>query len=440
MKLNSGVVATTKGQRIVPEELRKELFHKWHGSDTIGHMGANRLYGLMNRHFYWPKMKVDIKKWTRECAACDKLRGPPRKVRLNPQLGVDVLKQWQVDLATMPKSKSGNNQLLALADVGSRFPFAFALKDTDATTLINVITREVMPFIGVPEVVHTDNGQQFASKMWEAVFGSMGVKTRYSPVYSPQGKGIVERLIREIKERTTSRIDSGAFSVDEWDSKLPYVLWGIRSTAHEGGISPSEALMGVRSLLPCEPRAPPRQPGREMRENAARRFEVWRSRLSEMRKQFQSQLDNQATVRAAPTRVEAEVPSFGIGDRVLFTPKVTAEGASLGKTLTGYQGPYVIEEVFDHGVCVCRHEGSGKTSRYHIRSLKKATSGEIYPISRTRWGLEEDKHTTREPGQPESAQRSSKKKATKRAREEGERGRDDGEQQQGKVKKSKKKK
>eukprot|EP00760_Papus_ankaliazontas_P033251 PhM_4_TR6268/c0_g2_i1/m.83063 len=188
MKLNSGVVATTKGQRIVPEELRKELFHKWHGSDTIGHMGANRLYGLMNRHFYWPKMKVDIKKWTRECAACDKLRGPPRKVRLNPQLGVDVLKQWQVDLATMPKSKSGNNQLLALVDVGSRFPFAFALKDTDATTLINVITREVMPFIGVPEVVHTDNGQQFASKMWEAVFGSMGVKTRYSPVYSPQGK------------------------------------------------------------------------------------------------------------------------------------------------------------------------------------------------------------------------------------------------------------
>ena len=57
-------------QIVVPQSYRPEILSMAHETPLAGHLGVNKTYNKMAKHFYWPRMKGDVVKFCRSCHTC----------------------------------------------------------------------------------------------------------------------------------------------------------------------------------------------------------------------------------------------------------------------------------------------------------------------------------------------------------------------------------
>nr|XP_041630864.1 uncharacterized protein LOC121502107 [Drosophila kikkawai] len=75
---------------------------------------------------------------------------------------------------------------------------------------------------GVPEVVHSDNGRQFTSKIFEEAMESFGIRHRRPPIY-PHQSNAAERVNRSVLAAIRGFLESDH---REWDAYLPEIESG----------------------------------------------------------------------------------------------------------------------------------------------------------------------------------------------------------------------
>lgn len=363
---NSNGLLYTFDRIIVPMAMTSELVKQWHTHPTLGHTGANKLNTIMAKYFYWPMMKKTVKQVVRECEVCQRLKGHPAAVPMHPEFAVEPLKILQVDLSGVARSSKGHRSLLVAIDVGSRYPFAFALKNEQAATVAHKLLKHVFPIVGIPEYVHSDNAAIFTGSLWKKVSELLGVRVRTSPAYSPQGKGVVERQIGTIKARIKSVVESEGplKGWEHWHETLPYVVWGLRATPGPVGVPPSETLLGTKAMLPQE--AAVREPlPRRIQPIDKDSQEYIRDRLLYVRKATTARLDNQAIVRAAERNEFLKYPGFVPGQVVLFK-----QNTEVPYPCAPFRGPYKIELRLPNNVFVLRDLETGREFTAHARNLK----------------------------------------------------------------------
>ena len=66
-------------QIIIPRIYRKDILSLAHDSPMAGHLGINKTYSKILNHFYWPKMKQDVKEYLKSCHVCQMV-GKPNQV------------------------------------------------------------------------------------------------------------------------------------------------------------------------------------------------------------------------------------------------------------------------------------------------------------------------------------------------------------------------
>jgi len=66
-------------QMVVPHRLRKPLFDQSHSGPLAAHLGAQRTFLQLRSAYYWPGMKGDVVRWTKECETCAQCKGPPTR-------------------------------------------------------------------------------------------------------------------------------------------------------------------------------------------------------------------------------------------------------------------------------------------------------------------------------------------------------------------------
>ena len=103
---------------------------------------------------------------------------------------------------------------------------------------------------GVPSVIHSDQGSEFESRLFEEVCQLLGIeKTRTTP-YHPQSDGLVERFNRTLQQMLSA---FGNKERDDWDEHLPYVTMAYRATVHESTkFSPNRLMVGRETNLPLD--------------------------------------------------------------------------------------------------------------------------------------------------------------------------------------------
>ena len=73
---------------------------------------------------------------------------------------------------------------------------AFALPDIEAKTVAEALLHGFITRYGVPFQIHSDQGSQFESNLFQELCKVLGIeKTRTTP-YHPQSDGLVERFNR----------------------------------------------------------------------------------------------------------------------------------------------------------------------------------------------------------------------------------------------------
>jgi len=106
---------------------------------------------------------------------------------------------WAIDITYIPMAK-GFMYLVAIIDVYSRFIVGWGLHNTlDAENSLEVLKEAIAKF-GKPEIVNSDQGSQYTSKLWTEYLDSQEIKI------SMDGKGraldniFIERFWRTVKQ------------------------------------------------------------------------------------------------------------------------------------------------------------------------------------------------------------------------------------------------
>ena len=142
----------------------------------------------------------------------------------------------------LPASKSGNQYLLTIIDEYSRFPFAYACKDTSSRTVIHCL-NQLFAIFGMPDMIHNDRATDFLSGETKQYLTSKGVATSKTSRYNPRCNGQVERLNGTLWKAIQVSIHSRKLKMSDWETILPDALHAIRSLLCTAtNVSPHERL------------------------------------------------------------------------------------------------------------------------------------------------------------------------------------------------------
>ena len=216
---------------VVPKQLQKETLQRIH----TGHLGIEKCRKRTSSSVWWPGVMQQITQLVQNCQVCLKESKPGKE----PLISTVLPKfPWQVvgtDLFELNK----DNYVLVV-DYFSRFPEVVKLTSTTSANVISAL-KSVFSRHGIPEIVRSDNGPQYASAEFSTFASSYGFQHVTSSPRYPQSNGLAERCVQTVKNLLKK-------SNDPYQSLLSY-----RSTPLTWcDLSPAELSMGrrLRTSLP----------------------------------------------------------------------------------------------------------------------------------------------------------------------------------------------
>ena len=77
----------------MPEVYRSKLLWLAHEDHLAGHFGVNKTLKRLAKHFYWPKMKEEIKRYVRSCNTCQIVGKPNQKIPKAPLYPIPMVSE-----------------------------------------------------------------------------------------------------------------------------------------------------------------------------------------------------------------------------------------------------------------------------------------------------------------------------------------------------------
>lgn len=123
----------------------------------------------------------------------------------------------------MPITPRGNQWILIVEDLCSRWTELFHLREASAENCALLLLTEVFLRYGIPRRVHSDNGSQFISSMMQKLTYCLKIEQTFTPVYHPVANP-VERKNRDLKVQLSICVGQAHTS---WDRNLPAIRFDI---------------------------------------------------------------------------------------------------------------------------------------------------------------------------------------------------------------------
>lgn len=240
-------------QLVVPRAKVKEVLRVFHDGTSGGHLGVKKTLEKVKERFYWLHCKDDVEDWCRKCTACAAVKGPHTRSRAAMRI-YNVGVPWErvaLDVAgPFPVTKAGNRYILVVMDYFTKWPEVFAIPNQEAITVATKLVNEVFCRFGVPLEIHSDQGRNFESQLFQEVCKIFGIhKTRTTP-YHPQSDGMVERFNQTLERHLAKVVDNHQ---DNWDEYIPLFLLAYRTAVHEStSATPAIANFGRELKLPAD--------------------------------------------------------------------------------------------------------------------------------------------------------------------------------------------
>ena len=216
----------------VLKHLRKDLLDKTHRSRMGGHFSGQRLYNALARNWWWDGMYSDAMMFSHGCPECLIVKGSGRH-HPPPLRPIQVSRPFQVlgvDIRDLPKSSSGNKHVLVFQDYFTKWPMVYAIPDQKTHRIVDILVKEIVPTVGVPESLLSDRGANLLSHLMTDMCKALGITKLNTTAYHPQCDGLVERFKRTLKSMLRKHASRYG---NKWDQHLYGVLWAYRNTPHE---------------------------------------------------------------------------------------------------------------------------------------------------------------------------------------------------------------
>lgn len=230
----------------VPVQLRNDVIKRAHDSAITVHGGMAKTLELLRRHFFWPGIVTDVRKYIQNCSTCKETKSPNQILR--PEMGQQSVscrpfQRMYIDiLGPYPRSKQGNIGLLIVLDHLTKFHWLCPLRKFTSVAIQNFLLNHVFHIYGVPETIISDNGSQFRANDFNAFLTKLGITHTYTAIYSPQSNAS-ERVNRSIISgiRVFLKKDQ-----TQWDENISSISCALRNAYHQTiKCSPYHALFGI---------------------------------------------------------------------------------------------------------------------------------------------------------------------------------------------------
>ena len=162
------------------------------------------------------------------------------------------LQHVEVDVVGPLPPSEGHTHLLTVVDRTSRWFEALPLTEANAEQCCRQFVRGWVRNFGIPATIESDNGNTFSAQLWQDIQKQLGAIIKYTPLYSPQALGGVERQHKDLKQSLkTALLQMGDSHGSAWMEILPWTLLARRTSHHhELDGTPAEALLGQNPRLP----------------------------------------------------------------------------------------------------------------------------------------------------------------------------------------------
>ncbi|QQP52230.1 Uncharacterized protein FKW44_004319, partial [Caligus rogercresseyi] len=151
------------------------------------------------------------------------------------------------EMATSDLFYYGGNQYLVYADRTSGFSLIAKYNGDPSASEVIKDLRHFFSLMGVPNILRSDNGPQYASEEMKEFLKKWGTTHRPSSLHNPQSNGHAEATVKTVKQ-LLAKVDG-----DIKDEDLSADILELRNTPRVDGCSPAQTLFGrpLRSQVPC---------------------------------------------------------------------------------------------------------------------------------------------------------------------------------------------
>lgn len=216
-------VSTSRIRPYVPEAFRQEVFQAYH---KLAHPGRKATVKLISDRFVWPGMRADCGNWVKTCVPCQRSKiHRHTKTPLNHIVVPNKrFSHIHIDIIGPLPPSNNSSYCLTMIDRSTRWVEAEPIAYIDAETVAKALFRTWIARFGVPEIITTDQGRQFESKLFRSMASMLGSKHIHTCAFHPQANGLIENWHRTLKGALK------AYLSDRWTETLPSVLLGLRAT------------------------------------------------------------------------------------------------------------------------------------------------------------------------------------------------------------------
>ena len=226
-------------QIVIPKSYREEVLSLAH--ETPRSFGDKQ--NLSENHTTFLLAVVEFCKTCHTCQVVGKPNQTIPKAPLKPIPAFEEpFSRIMIDcVGPLPKTKRGNQYLLTIMCVSTRFPEAIPLRNIKAKTIVQALTK-FFTLVGLPKSIQSDQGSNFMSGLFQQVMHELGITQYNSSAYHPESQGALEKFHQTLKQM----IKTYCFETEkDWDDGVHLLLFAARESVQESlGFSPFELVFG----------------------------------------------------------------------------------------------------------------------------------------------------------------------------------------------------
>jgi len=253
-RMLSGPGVRARRQLVIPRKLVELVLEMMHDSITGGHMGVRRTLAGARLRFFWYKQRESVELWCKGCTRCAarKSRGAKKqRAALRKTLTGEPFGRVGIDISgPYNPTAEGNKYILVISDYFTKWVEAYPMSNMEAHTVAEIVVTKWISRMGVPMVIHSDQGRNFESKLFKQMCDLLGVKKTRTTAFRPASNGLVERFNRTLNEMICTTVREGSLT---WDKRVHLLTMAYRGTPHEStGFSPNFMVYGRELYMPID--------------------------------------------------------------------------------------------------------------------------------------------------------------------------------------------
>jgi hypothetical protein len=206
---------------ILKGSMRENFLKEKHSGGLAGHFGHEKTFAQLNSLYYWPGMRIDVKKFVNRCIICQHAKGKRQNTGLYQPLPIPERLWDAVSMDFMlglSRTHRGCDSIFVVVNRFSKMAhFISCQKTSDATHIVSIFFKEVVRLHDLPKSIILDRDTKFVGHLWRTLWKKLGTNLSFSSAYHPQMDVQTEVVNRSLGDLLRSLV---AEHRSQWDQIL----------------------------------------------------------------------------------------------------------------------------------------------------------------------------------------------------------------------------